>query len=251
MASRFLLTIFIALYSVSAVGAQGSLESLTIAGRRVSVYTPAAYANSKTTPYDLIVFFDGDAYVEELDVVNVLDSLKRPAVAVLVDNSANRLGDLANHQKFADYMATELIPAIRTRFHVTHDPARTVLAGWSAGGLGAAYVAFRHPEVFGNVLSQSGAFWRGNEGASTPGEWLTEQFRRSPRLPLRFYIEVGAGETHNAANGVVFIDANRRLRDVLRAKGYTVQYVEVPGAKHEPGHWKAALPLGIAYLSGP
>lgn len=250
MMRRILLAVLVALCSVSAFGAQRNLEQLTLAGRRVSVYTPAAYATSKTATYDLIIFFDGDTYVEELDVVNVLNSLAHPVVAVMVDNSANRLGDLANRQKFADFMATELIPAIRVRWRVTHDPARTTLAGYSAGGLGAAYIAFRHPEVFGNVLSQSGAYWRGNEGASTPGEWLTEQLKRSPRLPLRFYIEVGAGETHQVVNGVVFIDANRRLRDVLRAKGYTVQYVEVPGAKHEPGHWKAALPAAIAYFNG-
>jgi len=243
-------TALIALCSVSAFAAQGNLEHATIAGRRVSVYTPAAYTASKTATYDLIVFFDGDSYLEELDAAKVLDASPRPMVAVTVDNSADRLGELANHRKFADFMATELIPAIRARWRVTHDPARTTLAGYSAGGLGAAYVAFRHPEVFGNVLSQSGAFWRGNEGASTPGEWLTEQFRRSPRLPLRFYIEVGAGETHRVVNGVVFIEANRRLRDVLRAKGYPMQYVEVPGAKHEPGHWKSALPAGIAYCSG-
>jgi len=130
--------------------------------------------------------------------------------------------------------------------------ARNIAAGGaSAGGLAAAYVAFRHPEAIGKVLSQSGAFWRGNEGASEPAEWLTAQFKASPRLPVRFYLNIGGGETHKAANGVIFIDANRRLRDVLQAKGYTVQYSEVPNAMHEPTHWRAALPGGLLFLLGP
>lgn len=239
--------LLIVLLAVPILAAPGRLERATIAGRPLAVYTPAGYDAARTAPYDLIVFFDGDSYIEELDALKVLDALPHPPIALFVDNSANRLGDLANHRKFADYMAAELIPAIRARWHVTHDPAHTTLAGYSAGGLGAAYVAFRHPEVFGNVISESGAFWRGNEGTSEPAEWLTEQFRTSARLPLKFYIDVGGGETHRVVNGVVFVDANRRLRDVLKAKGYSVEYVEVPDAKHEPGHWKRSLPAAIAY----
>jgi enterochelin esterase family protein len=122
------------------------------------------------------------------------------------------------------------------------------VGGYSAGGLGAANVAFRHPEVFGNVLSQSGAYWRGNEGASLPGEWLTEQFRTSPRLPLRLYLEVGALETQTVVNGMVMIEVNRHLRDVLQAKGYSIHYVEVPDAHHEETHWRRAFPDAVTWL---
>jgi len=239
--------LLLVLMAVPVLAAPGHVERATIAGRPLAVYTPAGYDASRKAAYDLIAFFDGDSYLEELEALKVLDALPHPPVALFVDNTADRLGDLANHRKFADYMAGELIPAVRARWHVTRDPAHTTLAGYSAGGLGAAYVAFRHPEVFGNVISESGAFWRGNEGTSEPAEWLTEQFRTSARLPLRFYLDIGGGETHRVFNGVVFIDANRRLRDVLKAKGYSVEYIEVPGAMHEPGHWKRSLPAAIAY----
>lgn len=239
--------LLLAFITLPVLAAPGHLERATVAGRPAAIYTPAGYDAARNEAYDLIVFFDGDNYVEALDALNVLDALPCPPVAFFFDNSADRLGDLANHRKFADYLAADLIPAIRARWHVTRDPAHTTLAGFSAGGLAAAYVAFRHPEVFGNVISESGAFWRGNEGTSEPAEWLTAQFESSPRLPLKFYLDVGAGETHRVFNGVVFIEANRRLRDVLRAKGYPVQYVEVPGAQHEPGHWKRSLPAALAY----
>lgn len=215
----------------------------TVNNHQVSVYTPRDYDAKKT--YDLAVFFDGDSYVEDL---GALDVLPHPMVVVTVDNSVNRLGDLANRAAFADLMAKDVIPAVRSRYSVTRDPAHVIIGGWSAGGLGAAYVAFRHPEVFGNVLSQSGAFWRGNEGASEPGEWLTEQFRKSPKLPLRFYLDVGGEESHPSVNGIPILEANRHLRDVLRAKGYAMEYIEVAGGNHEPSHWKSALPAGLAYL---
>src|SRR5512140_1753105 len=106
-------------------------------------------------------------------------------------------------------------------------------------------------DLIGNVLSQSGAFWRGNEASDdSPYEWLTEKYKSSPKLPLTFYLEVGALETrHAVGTGPVFIEANRRLRDVLQSKGYKLHYEEVPGANHEPGHWTHKLPDGLLWLT--
>ena len=137
----------------------------------------------------------------------------------------------------------------RAGWNVTQDPARTVILGYSAGGLAAAFVAFARPQLFGNVLAQSGAFWRGNEGAAEPWEWLTSAFAAAEVLPIRFYLEVGDAETRPAiGRGPTILDANRRLRDVLRAKGYPLTYVEVPGAQHEPTHWRTQLPVALVAL---
>lgn len=168
----------------------------------------------------------------------------------MVDNSETRLGDLANHAAFADFVSNELVPWIRAKWHVATDPNKAILCGYSAGGLGAAYVAWKRPDLFGNVLSQSGAFWRGNEGGMNDLEWLTQQFKNAPKLNLRFYLEVGALETGKTAGGPIFIEANRRFRDALQAKGYDVRYVEVAGAKYVPAHWRLELADGLIYLSG-
>jgi pimeloyl-ACP methyl ester carboxylesterase len=48
---------------------------------------------------------------------------------------------------------------VRERYAIRSDPRQAVIGGVSAGGLMAAFAALRHPEVLGNVLSQSGAFW--------------------------------------------------------------------------------------------
>ena len=87
----------------------------------------------------------------------------------MIDDStrAARLDELANRAWFADYLAAEVVPWVRARHHVARDPHRVILAGSSAGGLAATHAALRHPETFGNVLSQSGAFWRGNGPRTT------------------------------------------------------------------------------------
>ena len=96
----------------------------------------------------------------------------------------------------------------------------------------------------------SGAFWRGSEGASEPSEWLTAQLENSPKLNLRFYLEVGGGENIKNAVGLTMIETNRHLRDVLKAKAYDVAYLEAPNAIHNPEHWRAQLADGIIYLFG-
>ena len=240
---------------------KGKVEFFTIAdkkynrNRKIWVYTPPNYNPQSKTPYNLLLCFDGSSYISDIPAPTILDNLLAagkipPTVAVLVDNETARLEDLANRKLFADYMADELLPWVRKNYPVTADPAHTTLGGYSAGGLAAAYVAFQHPELFGNVLSQSGAFWRGNEGGMEEVEWLTAQFKNTPKRNLRFYIEVGALETGKTAGGPVFIEANQRLRQVLEDKGYEVRYLEVANARHEPAHWRLQLANGLIYLSG-
>ena len=132
------------------------------------------------------------------------------------------------------------------------DPRRTIVTGSSAGGLGAAYVAFRRPDLFGNVLSQSGAFWRGNEASNEPPyEWLTSQYAASPRRDIRFLLEVGSRESRGPLGGAApsILDANRRLRDALTKKGYAVTYAEVPDGVHSPDTWRQRLPAALALLA--
>ncbi len=49
---------------------------------------------------------------------------------------------------------------------------------------------------------------------------------------------------------MIFIEANQRLHQVLEARAYSVRYVEVIGARHDPIHWRFQLADGILYLAG-
>jgi enterochelin esterase-like enzyme len=228
--------------------------------RRIWVYTPAGY-DARAKPYPLLVVLDGADNISastDIPLPVMLDNLiaaKKipPMIAVMVDNYSGpeRIADLGNRADFGHFMADELIPWARKQWNITTDPKRVITTGSSAGGLGAMNLAFFRPDLYGNVLSQSGAFWRGNEGSNDePYEWLTSQVKAAPKKPINIYMEVGALETRRAVGvGPVFIEAHRRLRDALLARGYVVEYKEIAGAQHEPNHWKNALPDGLIAIT--
>jgi enterochelin esterase family protein len=244
----------------------GRIDSLSIPGslfgadRAVWVYTPPGYDSSRAE-YPLLLAFDGSSYTRggDLDIPSALDSLlaagHAPAfVAVMIDDGPGpvRIAELGNSARFTSVLATEIIPWIRARYRVTRDPRRTIITGSSAGGLAAANAALAHPELFGNVLSQSGAFWRGNEGSNgAPYEWLTAQVARAPKRDVRFLLDVGSRETIRVlgGSGPVFIEANRRFRDALTKKGYDVVYTEVPDGVHAPDTWRPRFATDLVALT--
>jgi len=226
--------------------------------RRIWIYTPADY-DPHGAAYPLLVAFDGAFYQDTMPLPLILDTLRAanlaPAfVAVLIDNGEDgeRIRDLGNASNMARFLSRQLLPWVRAQWHVTADPHRVIVTGSSAGGLGAAFVALQHPELFGNVLSQSGAFWRGAEASNgAPYEWLTGQVAAAERRDVTFFLDVGELEDHATLGGTGpnFRDANRRFRDALRAKGYRVAYTEVPQGQHAPQYWMSRLPVGIVSLS--
>ena len=246
--------------------------------RDLTLYLPAGYRRDGT-PNALLVLFDGDDYLDpDWHGQTTLDNLIAaheipPTVAVMVHNLPDRrLVDLVGNTDFSDFMATELIPWVRLHYNVTHEATRTVISGCSAGGLAAAFTGLRHSEVFGNVLSQSGAFWWSPEhnggvcGAKCPeaggrrrdpnsrdsrteGNWIAKQFAAGPKLPLRFYLDAGTFEVDKDGTGGNILEATRALRYVLLAKGYEVHYQQTVGG-HDDLVWRGTLADGLIALLG-
>jgi enterochelin esterase family protein len=127
---------------------------------------------------------------------------------------------------------------------VTRALEKTIVGGYSAGGAAAAFVGMQHPDLFGNVLSQSGSFWDGNKDVKW--EWLASQYEATPKLALRFFIDAGSLEDV-AKDGPTLLAANRRLVTILRSKGYLTTYEEV-GGTHEPVHWRSTFGDGLISL---
>ncbi len=227
--------------------------------RQIWVYTPPGYDARAAIPYPLLIAFDGSVYQDTMPLPFVLDTLLAahkapPFVAVLIDNGggAERIADLGNAEAMVTFVGNQLIPYVRSRYHVTTDPHRVIATGSSAGGLASAFVALRRPDLVGNVLSQSGAFWRGAEASNgAPYEWLTSYVKSMPKRDVRFFMDVGELEDHATlgGSGPNFRDATRRFRDALKAKGYEVAYAEVPGGQHAPQYWAPRLPVGITSLA--
>ena len=227
--------------------------------RKIWIYTPAGYNANAATPYPLLVAFDGDEYQETIPLPRILDSLaaarRAPAfVAVLIDNSSGgeRIADLGNAHRMVSFLGQQLVPYVRAHWRVTTDPHRVVITGSSAGGLASSFVALERPDIFGNVLSQSGAFWRGAEASNdAPYEWLATHVAQLPKRDVTFLLDVGALEDHATlgGSGPNFRDATRRFRDALLANGYAVTYTEVPGGAHAPEFWTPRLAPDIVTLT--
>jgi enterochelin esterase family protein len=210
---------------------RGDVRLETAAGRRVWVYTPPR------PPQGVLVLFDGLAYTTIAPAPVVLDNLVAaeripPLVAVLPDSidTATRWRELACNPDWLDTVVEELVPLAG----VEAGPETTVVAGSSLGGVAAAHAALERPDVFGNALVQSGAW------PAVPGE--IERRLRGPRLPVRWYLDVGTLED-------VLLEPGRDLRDLVEERGYKVTYREFPGG-HDFFWWKETLAWGLLALLG-
>jgi len=233
-----------------------SLKSASLnEDRALSIYTPPRYDGS--TAADLLIVFDGATYVggasRGIPTPTILDNLIAankigPTVAIFVNNMGQRTRDLGGYAPFADFVAMELIPWARKNYRINDGPSHVVLAGSSRGGLAASHCAFLHSDIAGKVLSQSGAYWVRND-ETNPLPWpitedtgdLTLSFRKSPLLPIKFYMEVGRFDS--------LLKDNRELRDLLLVKGYPVTYHEFDGG-HDYFYWRGSLADGLISLLG-
>jgi len=225
--------------------------------RQFMVYTPPNY-DAKGRPYGLLVLFDGQGNRNpsaDMPVPVILDNLIAsakipPLLAVFVYQTGGRNRELGCSQPFSDFVAKELVPWVRKNYHVSAGPTQVTIGGMSAGGRMAAYCGLRHSEVFGNVLSLSGGFewWPGalEERMDEEPGWLTREFVTAPRLPVRFYLAAGRFEHWFFPSSL--LTENRRLRDVLQAKGYTVAYAEFSGG-HDPVCWRGPFVDGLMTLT--
>lgn len=249
--------------------ARGQLEHLQFASRqlgntrRLTVYLPA---RQPAGPLPLLLLFDEDAYLGRVPTPTILDNLIAsgripPVMAVLVGNPTrdSRSEELPCNPRFADMVAGELLPWLSARYPVTPDPARTVVAGSSYGGLASAWLGLRHPQRFGRVLSLSGSFWwaparppgfvAGGLDDVAEGEWLTRQFATTPRSDVVFYLAPGLLERSAPSDGPGILETNRHLRDVLQARGQRVVYHEFGGG-HDYVNWRSELAQGLIALLG-
>jgi enterochelin esterase family protein len=215
--------------------------------RRVWLYEPADRDPDAELP--VLVLFDGEMWQPELDVATLLDNLIAdgavpPLAAVMPESlgSERRYRELAPSETFVEFLRTELLPWAGGILPLTEDPARTVVAGQSLGGLAALYAVLRSPERFGNALSCSGSFWWPNH-AETDGEWITGAIREHG-VPEGVRVWLSSGEQE-----WVLVPATRNLRDALAEKGADFSYRRFNGG-HDYLCWRTGTADGLIALLG-
>ncbi len=230
-----------------------SFRSALLGGeRRVWIYTPPGY-QPDGAPYPLALFTDGWFY--HTVAPTILDNLHAEGripglVAVFIDNTrADRWHELKCSPAFADFLTQEILPWASAQAHVTANPAQTMIAGLSLGGLFATYTAWRYPDRFGLALSQTGSYWWAPDGEMEM-EWLARQVAASEPRAVRVYLDVGRLENIHEEpfdGNPTQLTANRHMRTVLQAKGYPVHYAEYTSG-HEFLAIQGSLADGLAAL---
>jgi enterochelin esterase-like enzyme len=232
---------------------KGELEQFTLESqalqeaRGLRLYTPANF--DPKSDHAFAVFFDGEDCERLMAIPVVLDNLIAaghipPTVALLVDSQATRGRDLVFSDPFVRFIADEALPWAVGQRRLRLTPQTTLIGGVSLGGLTAAYVAQERPHLFGNVLSQSGAYWRTHpEQPAAEEGWFPGEVARRPATNVRYYLEVGRFESP------AMVAENRRLRDVLAAKGNDVTYCEY-NSGHDHVNWRVSVASGLRALLG-
>jgi enterochelin esterase-like enzyme len=227
--------------------------------RPLFVYTPPGWNPRLRTPS--LLLFDGEQeeglVFASATIENLVHERKVPPIVIArIPNLSgrSRMRDLGCSTEFTDFLAKEVAPLLQSKYGVSKLASESGVGGASRGGLAAVCAALRAPDRFGLVISQSGSLWF--VPRTIPGKpyrepgWVVEQFLERPKLPVRFYLDVGKFEWDATGEGFGTLEPARRLRDVLRAKGYDVTYQEFLSG-HDDITWRGSLADALIALFGP
>lgn len=230
--------------------------------RKIEVYVPAGY--NPEIAHHLLLQFDGQNFsaghtqrpVWEgwTPLPTILDNLIhqqkiQPTITIFIHNQGNRSGDLIS-DSMTDFVALELVSWAREHFNISAKPKNIVVSGPSRAGFAAANTAFRHADIIGSVLAQSGSFYytlQEQENWPVYPEFegkLVRDFKTSAHRDIHFYLDVGLYDL-----GLGAVGTNRQLRDILELKGYQVDYYQYKGGHSHLG-WRHTIGNGLISLLG-
>jgi enterochelin esterase family protein len=208
--------------------------------RTVLLYHPPT-----AEPCPLLVVLDGQDYRRRARMANIVDNLIaqdriRPIALAMPYNGRGARGvEYACSEATLGFLVYEVVELARKEMNLLDleaNPGAHGILGASMGGLMALYAGLRVPEVFGRVLSQSGAFALGEHDTV-----VFDLVRHGPVSPLRVWMSVGRYEW--------LLDCNRRMHRLLDEKGYEVAYHEHNGGHNYPA-WRNHLEQGLEALFG-
>lgn len=238
------------------VSPQGTLvdkviESKAFGGpRKVSVYLPAGYSGQKEYPWVLV--FDAEQYLSLMSFKTVMDMLIAqgdipPIGAALVHTGASRVPDLAPNPRMQTFLRDELIPWVQRDYAFARANENVAAMGFSHGGLAALNAGLKNADKIGAVIAHSTSAWWWStmrpplnlmEPLPADANEMARSFSAGEKLPLRFYLDVGAWE------GTWQIQSNRDLHAALVAKGYEASFRTYEGA-HDYLAWREMMPEAL------
>jgi enterochelin esterase-like enzyme len=181
--------------------------------------------------------------------------LNRARLATIVDNliADKRIQPIAlaflqngRSRRNVEYMCSdatiywlerEVLPLARQHLRLLNSreqPGAYGVLGASAGGLMSMYTGFRMPEIFGNVICQSGVF--GMDGRDFA---VVDLMRAGYARDLKIWMDVGTLDE--------LLEDNRRMVALLDKRQYRVTYREF-SAGHNYTAWRDDVWRGLEAL---
>ena len=203
--------------------------------RDVYLYKPPAGG-----PVPLLIVYDGNDYLHRARLATIVDNLIadrriRPiAMAFLQNRKTRRTVEYFCSDATIMWLDNVILPLAREHLrlvNINQNPGAYGVLGASASGLMALYTGLRMPEVFGNVLCQSGVF-------SLDGRDLVvkDLVRHSHARSLKIWMDIGTLDE--------LLEDNRRMITLLDKRQYNVTYREF-SAGHNYTAWRNDLWHGL------
>jgi predicted alpha/beta superfamily hydrolase len=249
--------------------------------RLLRVLLPPGYDETTDLRYPVLYFLDGqtlfdaaDSYTthawEVDDVVARLlgEGVIKPFIVVGIDNPGlrERPNELLpwfdeylspplpdpQGKRFPEFLVTEVLPLVESRYRVREGAEHTGLGGVSYGGLASLYAVIHRPGVFGRLLIESPGFYV-NDAA------VLEEAEAFEDWPWRVSLGVGTNEENRDScdEGDTSSEAVQdvlRLQKILDAKGLSEERLLLQIAlcgEHEERHYRRRLPRALSFLYGP
>ncbi len=216
-----------------------SVYSTNLGGpRNIRIYLPPGY--DATDSCAVVVFHDGFDFIQRACADRVLDYVHwkqsfnhfLPLIGVFVppvDRNAEYMGALRD--QYAAFIATELMPFIRSQYKARRSHRGVATMGISAGGNISLWIARNYPSVFGNAASMSGAIQPSTSAAFQSGE------------PPDVFVYVDVG-TYDLAG---FEDLSSQFDSVLGAQWYNRRFYQWHEG-HSWRNWGAHIDEALAFF---
>jgi hypothetical protein len=248
--------------------------------RVLTVHLPQDCDETKTYPMRL--FLDGRWALNDLDVPAILDdgtiNVMLEPKAIHGNATKDRVYDYAitpdaetigpdpilrpdlNIDRFAEFLTGPFISCVQEELHVSSDASKCTICGSSLSGFAAMYIGLHHPEVFGNVLTQSAAlwnFWPEGEQATLRREPLSQVEREKLLESLQRILREGDVDLEQLKTSCFYLEAskieysgnlstNQTFAKLMAQQEIPhTTFVETCG-EHGPAAWSQSL-LGAAH----
>ncbi len=199
-----------------------AFESKTLGTRELKVYLPPGYDDG-TARYPVLLVHDGLNWLEKGLMANTLDNLigktVQPVVVAFLkprDQWWLEAGGTGTDQHL-EMVVGELLPHLAEKYRLTDAPSSHATMGHRGYGLASAYVALKHPDLFGKVAIQSPQIGLGYEDA------VRELLGTDAASKVTVYLDWNKNEVRDLDAGFDLYEESRRFAQTLEA--HNIAYV--------------------------